>query len=97
MYPNFHLSNFFVLFASHSFTDSNSVNFAPFYIFYILVITFFQNTKVEVAVSDFEGNGFGYVYFFQSLLNYKGVPLLKSDAGQKLVNYDFKLTTGYLK
>ena len=89
--------HFFELFASHSFTNSNSANFAPFYIFYILVITFFQNTKVEVAVSDFEGNGFGYVYFFQSLLNYKGVPLLKSDAGQKLVNYDFKLTTGYLE
>ena len=58
---------------------------------------FFQNRKVEVSVSDFEGNGFGYVYFFQSLLNYKGVPLLKSDAGQKLVNYDFKLTAGYLE
>ena len=48
---------------------------------------------VEVAVSTLEGHGFGYVYFFMSKMDHNGIPKLRSDAGQKLVNYNFDLTT----
>ena len=48
---------------------------------------------IEVAVFTTDGHGFGYVYFFLSELDHDGIPLLKSDAGQKLVHYNFNLTT----
>ena len=47
---------------------------------------------VEVIVSDVGGYGFGYVYLFISKKDGKGVPILRSDAGQKLVSYNFNLT-----
>ena len=49
---------------------------------------------VEVAIQDESkfGSVLGYVYFFISLTDFYGKPILDQGAHQKLVNYNFNLT-----
>lgn len=52
---------------------------------------------VEIGVADpaLYGSVLGYVYIFQSRLNVRNqYPILRQDAGFKLVTYDFKLENG---
>ena len=47
-----------------------------------------------IIVDDLKfGSVFGYIYLFTTLLDATGNPILRQDAHQKLVQYDFKLTT----
>ncbi len=85
--PLFDANDELVFMARHLGTYLRKLTFPPF----VNV-----QTKVEVAIQDPDyGYVLGYLYLFQSRQDkLSGKSLLAQNAGYKLVNYTFKLTTG---